>query len=89
MRREALQEHLTALPLRIGALTQYCSLNDFNHLPEVDSWQGLGMPGTKWKIAHLALDASQVAPIAARHDPLLENLFEHSVMKRFPPLRGE
>ena len=47
------------------------------------------MPGTKWEVTHFALDASQVAPMAARHDPLLENLVEHRAMKCSPPLRGE
>src|SRR5437667_1688360 len=40
-------------------------------------------------LAHLALDASQVAAIAAGDDPLLQNLVEDSAMKRFPLLRGE
>jgi hypothetical protein len=55
----------------------------------LDRWQWLGMPRTKWEVAHLALDASQVAAIPAGDDPLLQNLLEHSVMERFPPLRGE
>jgi hypothetical protein len=50
---------------------------------------GLGVPGTKGEIAHLALDSSEVAPITARHNPFLENLVEDSAMKCFPPLRGE
>ena len=45
--------------------------------------------GDEGEVAHLALDASQVAPIAAGDDPLLENLVEESAMKRFPLLRGE
>jgi hypothetical protein len=47
------------------------------------------VPGTKGEVAHLALDASQVAAIAAGDDPLLQNLVEDSARKRFPLLRGE
>ena len=47
------------------------------------------MPGTKWGIAPLALDASPIAPIPARHHPLLENLVEYGAMKCFPLPRGE
>jgi len=32
---------------------------------DVDRRQWLGVPGTKGEVAHLALDASQVAAIAA------------------------
>src|ERR1035437_5630575 len=66
---------------RSSPLDQYCSLNDPDRLFEVDRRQRLGIPGTKWEIAHLAFHASQVSPSAAWDYPLLENLVEHHPMK--------
>ena len=41
------------------------------------------------KIAHLALDPSGVAPIAAGHDAFVKYLVENGVMKCSPLQRGK
>ena len=47
------------------------------------------MAGAKRKVAHLALDAARVAPVAAGDDPLLQDFIEYAVMKGHSVLRGE
>jgi hypothetical protein len=44
---------------------------------------------TEGKAAHLALDATGIAPIAAGDDPFFEDLVENGVMKCSLLLRGE
>jgi hypothetical protein len=41
------------------------------------------------EIAHLALDAAGIAPIAAGHNAFLEDFVENRVMKSPPLRRGE
>jgi hypothetical protein len=41
------------------------------------------------EIAHLALDASEIAAVAAGHDAFLEDLVENRFMKRPRLRRGE
>jgi hypothetical protein len=48
---------------------------------DIDGSGGLDMAWAKRKIAHLALDPVWVAAAAAGDDPLLQYLFEHSVVK--------
>ena len=40
-------------------------------------------------IAHLALDAAEIAAVAARHDAFLEYLAKHRLMKGSPLRREE
>jgi hypothetical protein len=47
------------------------------------------VPRAKREIAHLALDAARVAPVAARDDTLLQDLVEDGTMKGFLLPRGE
>ena len=41
------------------------------------------------KVAHLALYAAAVSPVAARYDALLQKLSQDGIMKGFPVVRGE
>jgi hypothetical protein len=50
---------------------------------------GSGMARAQWEVAHLALHAAEVAPVAAGHDALLEDFIQNCVMKGFPAQRGE
>ena len=67
----------------------YSSLNDSNRLFEVERRQRRCVAGTQREIAHLSFDAARVAPATAGGNSLLQNLFEDSLMKRFPVQRGE
>ena len=47
------------------------------------------MARAKREVAHLALDATRVASVAAGDDPLLQDFLEYAVMKGHSVLRGE
>ena len=51
--------------------------------------QGLAVLGPKREVAHLSLDAAEIAAVAAGHDALLKNLVEHGFMKGHPLPWGE
>ncbi len=44
--------------------------------------QGLAVLGPKREVAHLSLDAAEIAAVAAGHDALLKNLVEHGFYER-------
>ncbi len=47
------------------------------------------MSGAEGEVAHLALDASGIAPISAGHNAILEDFIENCVMKFLLLPRGE
>lgn len=51
--------------------------------------QWLDVTRAERKVAHLSLDAAEIAAVAAGHDALLKNLVEHGFMKCIPLPRGE
>lgn len=80
---------LTKITLETAVSPQYCSLKDPDRLPDVERGQRLRMARAQGEVAHLALHAAEVSPVAARHDALLQDFIEDGVMKGFPVLRGE
>ena len=54
-------------------LSQYSSLNNSQRLGGADGLQLLAAAATEWVVAHLSLDPSWIAPIAAGHGELVEN----------------
>jgi hypothetical protein len=70
-------------------LGQYCSLNNFNALIEIDSSGWMPCSGAEAVVAHLALDPSEIDSIPARTHALIKNFVENRLMERFPVLRGE
>jgi hypothetical protein len=58
-------------------------------LLDVDARQLIAEAWTEGEAAHLALDATGIAPIAAGDDTFLEDLVENGVMKCSLLPRGE
>jgi hypothetical protein len=56
---------------------------------DIDARLGLAVSGPKREVAHLSLDAAEIAAVAAGHDALLKNLVEHGFMKCIPLPWGE
>jgi hypothetical protein len=58
-------------------------------LVKIEGGQGVGMGREEREIAHLALGSSEVAPITAEYDGLLEDLLKNGVMKSLCLPRGK
>jgi hypothetical protein len=58
-------------------------------LIDVDARQLIAVSWTEGEVAHLAFDATGIAPIAAGDDTFLEDLVENGVMKCSLVPRGE
>jgi len=68
---------------------QYSSLKYSDRLYDVNRWRRPHVTVAQRKVAHFAFDTAQVASATAGGDSLLQNLLEHSLMKRFALQRGE
>src|SRR5579863_392092 len=70
------------------ALPQYSSLNDPDSRADFDDGQAL-VTAAQWVVAHLSLDPSGIAAVAAGAGGLVENFLQHRVMELFAAPRGE
>jgi hypothetical protein len=65
------------------------STNYADGFANIDLGQGLDVTRAEREVAHLALDASEIGPIAAGHYAILEDFVENGVMKCPLLPRGE
>jgi hypothetical protein len=67
---------------------QYSSLNDLDCRGDWDEGQAR-VGAAQWKVAHLSLDPSGIAAVAAGGGGLVEDFFQHRFMEFFAVPRGE